>query len=176
MTAPKKMSTMILYGGIASLAMILFTVGTWFGGPRVFMSVGFFRYLIPVIFAVVAALVERNRLGYLDFRAALRICFGIIVVAFAVEGIFTWILFHVIDPAFDQTLRPLALANAEWWYRHFGMPEDQIRANIDAAKEIDPFGPGAIAFGLAKTYVFFFLVAVLLAAVLKRKKTVVEKA
>ena len=47
-----------------------------------------------------------------------------------------------------------------------------IRTSIDAMKDIDPFGLGSIAFGLAKTYVPFFLIAVLLAAVVKRKKSV----
>lgn len=171
MTPPKKISTTMLYAGMASLAMILFTIGTWRGGPEVFVgNIGFFRYPIPVIFAIVALLVERHRLGWLDFRSALKICFGIIVIAFAIQGLFTWILLHLIDPAFDRALRPVALADAEAWYRRLKMPEDQIRTNLDAIRDIDPFGLGAIVFGLAKTYVLFFLVAMLLAAIVRRKQ------
>lgn len=170
MIQAKKIPVTMLFGGIASLAMILFTIGTYLGGVSVFLRIGFFRYLIPVVFAIAAALVQKRRQGYLDFRQGLRICFGIIVVAFAVQGIFTWILCHFIDPAFDRALRPIALADAEAWYRRLGMPEDQIRANLDAAKDSDPFDFGSIAFGLAKTYVPFFLIAVLMAALLRRKK------
>lgn len=170
MTATKKISTTILYGSIASLAMILFTIATWRGGTQVFMSVGFYRYPIPVVFAIAAALIERHRLGWLEFRPALKICFGIIVMAFAVQGLFTWILVHLIDPAFGRALRPVALADAEAWYRRLKMQEDDIRTNIDAIKDTDPFGFGSILFGLAKTYVLFFLVAVLLAAVIRRKQ------
>jgi|SRR5690348_12109815 len=172
MTQWKKIPVTVLYGGLASLAMILFTIGTWRAGPQAFMSIGFFRYLIPPVFAIAAMLVERHRVGYLDFRPALKICFGIIVIAFAIQGLFTWILCQFIDPAFDRALRPIELANEAAWYRRLGMQEDDIRTSIDAMKDIDPFGLGSIAFGLAKTYVPFFLIAVLLAAVVKRKKSV----
>jgi len=70
-----------------------------------------------------------------------------------------------------MALRPIELANEAAWYRRLGMQEDDIRTSIDAMKDIDPFGLGSIAFGLAKTYVPFFLIAVLLAAVVKRKKS-----
>jgi hypothetical protein len=171
MVQRKKMPVIVLYGGLASLCLILFTVVTWRGGTSVFLgNTAYLMYLIPVVFAIVAALVERHRQGFLEFRPALTICFGIIVLSLAIQRVFAWTLVHFIDPAFGRTLGPAVLANMEAAYRRFGMPEDQIRANIEAAKNTDPFAFGNMATGLAYTYVLFFLIALLLAAIIRRKK------
>jgi hypothetical protein len=166
----KKIPVTIGFGGISSLCILLFTIGTWRGGTEVFIgNIAYAMYLIPVVFAIVAALVEkRRRQGVLGFRPALTICFGIIVLSLAVQRVFTWILVHLIDPAFGRTLGPAVLANTEAAYRRFGMPEDEISTNIAAAKNSDPFGFGSMALGLAYTYVLFFLIAVLLAAIIRR--------
>lgn len=171
MAAARKLPVTLLYGGIASLAMILFTIGTWRGGVSVFLGgIAYAMYAIPVVFAIIAALVERGRQGFLAFRPALSVCFGVCVLSLAVQRVFTWVLVQFIDPAFGRALRPAVLANMGSSYRRFGMPEDQVRANLEAAQGNDPFSLSNIAWGLALTYVVFFLIALLLAAIVGRKK------
>lgn len=171
MTQRKKISATILFGGIASLVMILFTIGTWRAGTAAFIGpIAYAMYAIPLVFAIVAAWVAKRRRRYLDFRSALKICFGVIVLSLAIQRVFTGILVHWLDPAFGRSLGPAVLANTEAAYRRFGMPEDQIRANLDAAKGSDPFGFGNMAWGLAISYVPMFLIALVLAVVIKSKK------
>ncbi len=162
----------LLYGGIAALAMILFTIGTYRGGVQTFISnIVYLMYLIPVGFGIAAALVEKSRRqGFIDFRAALKACFGVMVLSLAIQAIFTWILVHVIDPGFDAALRPAVLAQTEAAYRRFGMPEDEIGKNIAALKDTDPFAPSGTAIGLARNYIVGFLIAVLVSAVVRHKK------
>ena len=167
----KKISVTLLYGGIASLCIVLYTIGTWKGGISTFIGgAAYGMYLIPVGFAIAGGLVAKKRgRGFIGFRAALQVCFGIIVLALAVQMFFTWILVHVIDPRFGRDLGPAVLAKMEATYRRFGMPEDEIGRNIDAAKGTDPFGFSSMAIGLARNYIVGFLIAALMAALIKHK-------
>lgn len=172
MTSQKSFSVILLYGGIASLGMILVTFGTYKAGPRTFLSlVVDLMYLIPLICGVVAALVEcRRQGGFLEFRSALRIIFGILVMATALQGLFTWLLVNMLDTHFGQAVRPVWLANAEAAYRRFGVTGNELDRNIAALKDTDPFSLAAVLFGLAKFYMLGFPLSVLLAAIIKRKK------
>jgi hypothetical protein len=171
-TVQKKIPVTLLYGGIASLCIVLFTIGTWKGGIDTFLGgVAYFMYLIPIGFAITGGLVAKKRgQGVIDFRAALKVCFGIIVLTLAVQVFFTWILVHVIDPRFGKELIPAALAKTLATYRHFGMSEDELSRNADALKGSDPFGIRGMAEGLAKLYIVGFLLAALMAAFIKNQQ------
>lgn len=172
MAQQKSIPVTILYGGIAGLGMILFTIGTYKAGVETFLGpVVFFMYLIPLACGVIAALVERQRRGgYLEFRAVLRIVFGILVLSMALQVLFTWLLVHVIDPHFGQLLAPAVLVKMEAAYRRFGMEEDEIAKNVAAARGTDPFSLGSMLLGLARDYILGFLISLVLAAIIKRKK------
>ncbi|HEV2479195.1 MAG TPA: DUF4199 domain-containing protein [Puia sp.] len=172
MTQRKPISVFLLYGGIAALGMILVTFGTYKAGVEAFLSlVNWLMYLIPVSFGIIAALVERRRGGgYLEFRSALRIIFGILVLATALQGLFTWLLLSVFDPHFGQLVHPVWLAKTEAAFRRVGVTGDQLDKSIAALKDSNPFSLGAVLFGLAKFYMLGFPVSILLAAIIKRKK------
>jgi hypothetical protein len=167
----KKTPITLLYGGFASLCIVLYTIATWRGGISTFIGAAAYgMYLIPVGFAIAGGLVAKKRgRGIIGFRATLQVCFGIIVIVLAVQMVFTWILLHLIDPRFGRDLAPAVLLKMEATYRHFGMPEDEISKNIDASKDTDPFGFSSMAIGLARNYIVGFLIAALMAAIIKRK-------
>ena len=173
MTQGKKIPLVALFGGLASLGMILFTLGAYKEGTEAFLGpMVFLMYLIPVACGTMAALIERRRRGgWLEFRIALRTIFGIMVVAMAVQMLFTWLLVHVIDPGFGRALAPVVLAKMETAWRRFGMPDADIEKNIAAARGEDSFAFGSMLFGLARDYVLGFLISLILAAAIKRKKT-----
>lgn len=170
MRTAKPTSVILLYGGVAMLGMILFTLGTYKAGAETFIGpIVYVMYLIPLLCGVIAAIVEKRRQqGYLEFRRALRICFGILVSSMALQVLFTWLLVHVIDPGFGKVLVPAVLAKTEAAYRRFGMPEDEITRNIAAVKGEDPFSLGSMALGLARDYIIGFLISLVLAAAVRR--------
>lgn len=171
MAQRKPIPLTILYGGIATLGMIAVTLGTYKAGPETFLRLTVdLMYLIPLACGVIAALVERQRIGFLEFRSALRIIFGILVLAVFLQGLFTWLLANLIDPHFGQALRPVWLANTESAYRRFGMPDDEVRRNIESLKGTNPFSFASIMLGLARVYIIGFLISLILAAIVKRKK------
>lgn len=172
MTQRRPIPLTVLYGGIATLGMIAVTLATYKAGPAAFLKLTVeLMYLIPLVCGLIAALVGRERQGgYLEFRNALRIIFGILVLAVALQGLFTWLLVNVIDPHFGDALRPVWLANTEAAYRRFGMPDDEVKRNIDSLKGTNPFSFASVMLGLARIYIVGFLISLILAAIVKRKK------
>ncbi|HVS97810.1 MAG TPA: DUF4199 domain-containing protein [Puia sp.] len=171
MAQRKKIPLLVLFGSLAALGMILFTLGAYKGGTETFLGpMVFLMYLIPVACGIIAALTERRRRsGRLEFQTALRLIFGIMVVAMAVQTLFTWLLVHVFDPGFGRALAPVVLAKMEAAWRRFGMPEADIQKNIAAARAEDAFAFGSMLFGLARDYLLGFLVSLILAVTIKRK-------
>lgn len=170
----KKISATVLYGAIASVGMILVTLVTYKAGPATFVDpVINLMYLIPMTFGAMAAIAERRRQGgFLEFRNALRIIFGILVVATALQGLFTWLLVNVFEPGFGQAVRSAWLANAIATYQRFGITGDELEKNVAVLKESDPFSVGSVLFGLAKFYIVGFPVSVILAVIVRQKKAV----
>jgi hypothetical protein len=171
MAEPKKLSLAFIYGSIASVCLILLTIGTWLSGVQAFLGwVANLKYPLLIAFAIAAALTEKKRNGgFLDFRAALKTCFAIFVLALAVQTLFTWLLMNVIDLHFkEQVLRAIPVKMAEA-YKRFGMSDEQVNQAIEQEKGSDPFTLGRMLQGMGFTYVLHFLIALLIAAIVRRK-------
>jgi hypothetical protein len=171
MAAAKKIPTAVLFGVLAALGMIAVTIITYFHGIYSFIGTGsYFMYLFPVVFAVVAPLVEKRRKGgLLGFRQALKVSFGTIVLALAIQVLFAWILVKWIDPRFGRALPAAVLKQTEATWRRFGVPEDEIDSGLALEKGSDPFSFGRMLTGLARNYIVGFIVAVLCAAVIGQR-------
>lgn len=172
MTKRKPLSVLLLFGGIAILVMLSITFMAYRGGPTAFLDQAIILInLIPLVCGVIASFIKRKQQGgYLEFREALKIIFGILAMALTVQVLFVFLLSHVFDPPFGKALGPASLVKTEAAYRRFGMPEDEISRNIDALRGTDPFSARNSFLGLAWYCVLGFPVSLILAAVIKRKK------
>jgi len=176
MAAPKKLSITLIYGSIASVCLILLTIGTWLNGVQAFLGwVANLKYPFLIAFAITAVLIEKKRNGgYLDFRAALKTCFAIFVLALAVQTLFTWLLMIVIDTHFkEQVIQAIPLKMAEA-YKRFGMSDEQANQAIEEEKGSDPFTLGRMLQGMGFTYILHFLIALLIAAIVRKKAPIQE--
>jgi hypothetical protein len=169
----KKIPIILAFGAVAGIGLILLSFVLYRQGPPAFVGQGaYLSYPIVVVVAAAAAVVEKTRRrrqadgGLLGFRAALRICFGVIVLGLAIQTLFNWLLLNVLDPPFRHALFPVVLARTEAVYRQFKMPEDQIAQAIVDERAHDPFSPARMLLGLARSYIVGFLVALFLAAVI----------
>jgi hypothetical protein len=170
--AEKRMSIALLFGLIAAGLLILFIFGTYLAGPGVFVGdIAYWGYIFVIGMGAAAALAQRKANGgWLEFREAVRTCFIVFVLALGARTLFPWLLVNVIDPHFKQLVLPEVIAGAERSYRRFGMPEDQIRQQIEAMKGQNPFPLGSMLMGLALAYIVYFFIALLIAAIVKRKR------
>ena len=169
--AAKKISIAFLFGLIAAGSMILFILATYWAGPKTFVgNIAFLSYIIVIALGAAAALVQkRANGGWLNFQDAVKTCFTVFVLGLAARTLFPWLLVNVIDPHFKQLVMPEMIANAERSYRSLGASEDTIRLQIEAIIE-DPFPLGSMLLLLAITYIVHFFIALLIAAIVKRKK------
>jgi ABC-type multidrug transport system fused ATPase/permease subunit len=172
MAEHRKISVSLLFGLIAAGSMILFILGTYWAGPKVFIGeIAYLGYAILIGLAAAAALAQKKiNGGWLGFQQAIRICFIVLVLGLVARTLFPWLLVNVIDPHFKQLLLPEIAVRTEAVYRRFGMPEDQIRRALEAEKAENPFALGSMLMGFALACIVHFFIALLIAAVVKRKK------
>lgn len=171
MTA-KKISIPLLFGLIAAICSILFVCGAWLAGPAAFIgsSVWLSRCIVLLLAAIAAAVEKRARGGILDFRSALKIAYGVLVLAIIAQSLIVWLIPNVFDPPFYQRLVPIIAANTEKSYRHFGASDDQLRAALDDIRTNNQFSLGRVLTGTGYLLVLFFIIAVLIAVTIKSKK------
>ena len=171
MGAPKKITITLLFGLIAAGCMILFTLGMYWSGPQVFLgqTAYLFHIVLILLAAVTAVLEKRAHGGVLDFRAALKACFAVMVMGLAVQYLFTWLLLNVFDPAFRKALLPVVHDNMVKAYRRFGASDNDIQQAVDAEKGQDPFTFGRMFTGLGFNIIIYFLIALLIAATVRTK-------
>lgn len=172
MTSPtKKPSPLLLYSAIAAVVMIFFTLATWWGGPAAFIGrLGYLKFILIIAIGLMAGVAARKRNGdYIEFRPALRVCFGVMVIGMAAQTLSAWLLL-AIDARFKQQLMPLLITQMEAANRAIKVPEDEIARNTAAIKANDPFSFGRMLAGLAWIYIILFLVSLGLAAVIGQRK------
>ncbi len=170
--ASKKISIAFLFGLIAAAAMVLFILATYWAGPKVFVgNIAFFSYIIVIALGAAAALVQKKANGgWLNFQDAVKICFTVFVLGLAARTLFPWLLVNVIDPHFKLLVKPEIIAGAERSYRALGVPEDTIQQQLQMIRSEEPFPLGNMLLGLAFAYIAHFFIALLIAAIVKRKK------
>jgi hypothetical protein len=150
--------------------MIGVTAGTWRAGPEAYLGeFTYLRYVIAVGMAAAAALLERKAAGSLGFQRALRTIFAVFVIAIALNTLFHWLLMNYIDTHFSRLVADEEQRRQIEWYKRLNTPQDQIDAQLASEKDSNPFSLGSTIFGLALWYVVFFIVSVLLAAVIRKK-------
>jgi hypothetical protein len=170
---PRKYNLPLIYGLIAGLAMILLLTLLYLGGVNTYMGkLGYFSYVILIVLATVAALQEKKAQdGYLEFRDALKVTFLVFVIGLAMYTFFNWLLLNYIDPPFRREVERVALQKAEKMMQDWGFSQDKIDEMEAASKRNtsqNSFFYTVLA--LALWYIAFFVVALIISAIIKKKK------
>jgi len=167
-----KIPIAVTCGLLAGLATILLTTLLYLGGINTFLGYGgWFGYVILICAAVVAPMMEKKaQNGYLEFRDALKAAFLVFVIALALQTIFSWILMNFIDPTFRDALEKAILSKTEQLLRRWGAHQEDIDKALDQQRGKNQYALPSLLLGLCVTYVGFFLVSLLIAAIVKKKK------
>jgi hypothetical protein len=170
-SSPKK-NTTVMFGLICGGAGILFTVLLYLGGAEMFVSpVAYLGLVIPIVVAVIGGLQYRKQQGgYLEFSAALKVTFQILVIGSLIATVFQHILFNYIDPSFRQALSQVSAEKAEKLMRKFGAPDEQIDKATEEMINNNNYTIGKLFLGFAFSCILWFIVALIISAVIKRKR------
>lgn len=169
---PKKISFALTYGLIGGLAMVLLTTILYLAGVGAFL--GPFAYwgnAIPLVLAIVAVLAEKKaRGGYIELRDALKACFLVFVIALALQTLFNWVLLNFIDQPFRQAVEQETMLRTEKWLQRMGLDQEKVDEAISREQGVNHFTIPKLMMGLAIWYIVLFLVSLLIAAIVRKKK------
>ena len=169
---PRKISIPLACGLIAGLAMILLTTVLYLSGVNAYL--GWPAYLGNVILlgmAIVAPLKEKKAGGgYLEFKDALKAAFLVFVIALLLQTLFSWVLMNYIDPAFRQAVEQAILEKIEKFMVRMNLSQDDIDKTLAKQRGSDQFSLSKSMMGLGVSYIVYFLIALVIAAIVKKKK------
>ena len=162
----------ILYGLLGGLALVLITLGLYIGGVEYFLSpIAFISYVVIIVIAVMAGLRQRKlNGGYLTFSEGLKVAFSTFAIAFFVSTIFMYVLVNFIDIPFREALAQASLEKSAAMMKGFGMSDEQVDKAMRDASGQDNYSIGKMFLGFAMMCIVFFIVSLIIAAIIKRKK------
>ncbi len=161
------------FGLISALVGIFIFVVIYIMGASYFMSpvVWISSYLVPIIFAVWGAITAKKKSGgFLKFREALKIIFGVLVITGFLSTIFSYFIFNILDVTFAETVKELSIEKSMEFMKKFNVPEDEIEKAIDNMIQQDTFSLGILSKSFAYTCILYFIEALIIAAIVKKNK------
>jgi len=175
-TATPGKSSTLLYGVLYGVASIALTVILYLGGVEFWMSpVSYLGIALPFVFAFfTAAQLKKQQGGYLEFADSLKAIFKVMVVGLLLSMIFDYILLNYIDVAFNQALMQATAQEMERKMVEKKIPQEQIDEMMDKMGNADKYTFALQALAFAIRCILHFVVALIVSAIMKRKRPVFE--
>lgn len=172
----KTSNTGLTYGLIAGLAVVVLSLLLYTGGVDMFLSpVAYLGYVIMIVFAVLAAKKDKKENGgYLEFAQALKVTFTVFALALLLQTIFSYLLLNYIDTGFRDALMQATMDKVESFMKQLGTPQSEIDKALDSAAEQDPNSIKSQVMGYAIWCIVFFIVSLIISAIVKKNKPVFE--
>jgi hypothetical protein len=167
-----KSNTGLVYGIICGVAVIAFTILLYVGGVEWFTGpLAYIGYVIPIVIGFLGAYKQRSlQGGYITFKEALKTVFIIFIVSVVLDTIFSYILFNVIDVPFREAIMQEAAVKMEKFLVKMGSTQDQIDKAMAEFDNPNNYSPGKILLSVFFRLIGWFIVALIIAAITKKKK------
>lgn len=161
------------FGLISALAAILVFVVIYILGASYFMSplVWVSSYIMPIVFAVWGGISAKKKSGgFLQFREALKVSFGVLVITGFLSTVFSFFVFNILDVAFAESVKQLSIEKTMEFMEKFNVPEAEIDKAIDAMIKDDTFSFASLSKSYAIACILYFIEALIISAIIKKKK------
>lgn len=162
----------LTYGLISGAASVLFTLVLYLGGVKLFVNpIAFLGWAIPIVFAVLAGLAQKKANGgYLDFKQALKVTFTVFVVGSLISTVFSYVLFNIIDVPFREALAQETAMVTEKMMKGFGASQNDIDKAVEQSLNGNNYTPGKMLLGFAMLCIPWFIVSLIISAIIKKNK------
>lgn len=162
----------VKYGLFVSGFQIGLTLILYVMGPEVMSNwwVGIASFVISLVICVMGIMnYKKLQEGYLAFKEAFTLAFGILMVAAVIGVLFNGLLYNVIDPELSEELTEIAIQNTVEMMEKFGSPESEID------KQVEKLNQGVFTFSAQLKNLIWAvpitaIFALILAAFLKKKR------
>jgi hypothetical protein len=104
----------------------------------------------------------------------LKATFLILVIGALIATVFQFVLFNYIDVSFREALAQVTAEQAEKLMRRFGAPEAQIDEAVEKTLNQNNYTIGRLLLGFVFSCIWWFIVALIVSAIIKRKRPVFE--
>ncbi|HLO80376.1 MAG TPA: DUF4199 domain-containing protein [Chitinophagaceae bacterium] len=168
----KKSNILLQYGLISALVSLLVFVLMYIGGTELMgNNWAMLTGLIPVVIAVLALRkAKKENDGFLEFKEALKIGFGVLVCSTVATSLFSYLLYNYIDQPFGERMVQLTIEKSQLFMEKLGTPQDAIDKAIKEMTFDSLFSFKKIFQGFMFGCIFNFIVALIIAAIMKKKK------
>jgi hypothetical protein len=165
-------NTGVVYGIICGAAIIAFTLILYIGGVEWYTSpIAFVSFAIPIVIGWIGGVKQRSlQGGYITFKEALKTVFTIFVISIILDSLFNYLLLNVIDVPFREAVMQDAAIKMEKFMIKMGTPQDAIDKAMDDFNNPDNFGFKKILVGVFFRMIGWFIVALIISAIIKKKR------
>ncbi len=165
-------SSAINYGLYLGVSLILITVLMYVINIELMVNFWLNLLILPIaiiIFGVVSTAKVKGILnGFLTFKQAFSSYFITVAVGLIISSIFSIILFNFIDPDSAIQLKQLAVEKTISMLEGFNVPAEEIAKQVDEMEKQDTFSIGTQAWQLAQGLIFFAVIGLIVAAIMKK--------
>ncbi|MEY3349062.1 MAG: DUF4199 domain-containing protein [Bacteroidota bacterium] len=165
------------YGLFSAAASVLVFVVLYIMGAEYFLSPAAWisSYFLPIIFAVLGCIhVKKRNNGYLNFNEALKICFGVFVITGILSTVVSYFIFNYLDVSFAERMKQLTIEKAQETMARFKVPDSEMEKAMEKIAEQDFFSLSALLKSFAYACIMYFIEALIVAAIIKKKKPELE--
>lgn len=168
----KKTNALLQFGLMSSLAYLLFFVVLYLMGAESFVSWGgYSSSVIPIVFAILGVRkVKKDNGGYITFREALKVSFGILVITAFSSMLFSYVLYNFIDPPFAESMTQVMVGQTQRMLEKMGASQDIIEKSVSKMLDNNMFSLGQLLQSFMFSCIFMFVIAVIISAIMKKNK------
>jgi peptidoglycan/LPS O-acetylase OafA/YrhL len=168
----KKTNVLLQFGLISALVSLLVYVLMYIGGTDVMgNSWAMLTALIPIVIAVLAIRkAKKENDGFLEFKEALKIAFGVLVLSTLATSVFSYLLYNYIDHPFGERMVQLTMEKTQQFLEKMGTSQDIIDKQMKEMSFENLFSFKKIFQGFMFGCIFNFIIALIIAAIMKKKK------
>ena len=161
-------------GGILALATIL----VYAIKLELFTSVilGIILFVITITLGIVSLIKSKKiQNGFISFKEAFTSYFITVLIGIVISSVISFVIFNFVDPEAAVQLKELALDSQVEMLRNFNQPEETIALMVEASeKQGNLFSIGNVFTSLIGYIIFYSIIGLLIALILKRNPETVE--
>lgn len=166
-------STSINYGIYLGISLVLYTVLSYVIDIEFLVNFWMNLLILPLViigFGVVSCAKAKSLLnGFINFKQAFSAYFIPIAIGVIISTLVMVVLFNFIDPDSAEYLKELSISKTQSFMEGLGTPQAQINEAITAIESQDTFGIGTQLRSLAQSLIFFTVIGLIVALIMKKK-------
>ncbi|WP_179334484.1 DUF4199 domain-containing protein [Winogradskyella costae] len=165
-------SVAVNYGVYLSLILVSFTIIGYAIDLELLVNFWLVMLLLPlvsIIFGIISCAKAKSMLnGFISFKQAFSSYFITIAIGIFISTLVTFILFNYVDQDAAIILKEIVLEKTSTLMESFGAPASEIEKAMIEMEKQDTFAIGTQIKSLAQGFVFYSIIGLLVALVMKK--------